>query len=224
MKYQELKNRLAKRYGAAEAAAVVRYLLEMKYGLSMVDVACGKTETLDELQLSADLQRLENGEPVQYVVGEAEFFGRRLHVNPSVLIPRPETEELVSWCLELRNDSDLSNHPAILDIGTGSGCIACTLAAEWPEAKVSAWDISEEALQVARENAERLQVHVLFEQRDALKGSEIQDSSSKNQFPSSESENSNTTSQPEKEIITALHSAFSMHSLKPSCSHHAVFW
>jgi len=168
MVYQELKEMLAERYGASEAAAVVRYLLEMKYGLSLADVACGKTEALDESLLRADLQRLVNGDPVQYVVGEAVFCGRRFRVTPAVLIPRPETEELVRWSLELRNVPDHPQCPSILDVGTGSGCIACTLAAEWPGAEVTAWDVSEEALGVARENATRLGVQVHFEHRDAL--------------------------------------------------------
>lgn len=168
MTYQELKGKLAERYGDVEAAAVARYLLEMKYGLTMADVACGRTETTDEALLRTDLARLTAGEPVQYVVGEAEFRGRRYRVQPGVLIPRPETAELVDWCLELRADNNLGPHPALLDIGTGSGCIACSLAVEWPEAVVSAWDISETALAVARENAGRVGAKLRLEQRDAL--------------------------------------------------------
>ena len=156
------------RYDDSEAAAVARYLLEMKYGLSMADVACGGVEQLDDNALTADVTRLLNGEPVQYVVGEAEFYGRRFIVRPGVLIPRPETEELCQWVLSALNASPFLGKASILDIGTGSGCIAVTLAAELPEASVSAWDVSDEALVIANENATRLGVSVKFEKQDVL--------------------------------------------------------
>jgi len=187
MTYQELRRRLADRYAEGEAGAVARYLLEMKYGLSMVDVACGGCEALDESALQDDLRRLACGEPVQYVVGEAEFCGRRLRVAPGVLIPRPETEELCRWILSSLADCDSVYSPLfakeksplptgegrggarILDIGTGSGCIALTLAAELPQAKVTAWDISDDALAIARDNAARLGISVRFERQDVLR-------------------------------------------------------
>ena len=171
MKYQELKRQLKQRYDDSEAAAVARYLLEMKYGLSMADVACGGVEQLDDNALTADVMRLLSGEPVQYVVGEAEFYGRRFIVRPGVLIPRPETEELCHWILSALDASPFLGKASILDIGTGSGCIAVTLAAELPEASVSAWDISERALAVAHENADRLGVPVKFEKQDILHNS-----------------------------------------------------
>ncbi len=168
MNYQELKRLLMQRYDDSEAAAVARYLLEMKYGLSMADVACGGVEQLDDNALTADVTRLLSGEPVQYVVGEAEFCGRRFIVRPGVLIPRPETEELCHWILSALNTSPFLGKATILDIGTGSGCIAVTLAAELPEASVSAWDVSDEALVIANENATRLGVSVKFEKQDVL--------------------------------------------------------
>ncbi len=168
MKYQELKRQLVQRYDDSEAAAVARYLLEMKYGLSMVDVACGGVEKLDCSALTTDVTRLLNGEPVQYVVGEAEFCGRRFIVRPGVLIPRPETEELCQWILSALNASPFLGKASILDIGTGSGCIAVTLAAELPNAFVSAWDVSDEALVIANENATRLGVSVKFEKQDVF--------------------------------------------------------
>ena len=168
MKYQELKRQLMQRYDDSEAAAVARYLLEMKYGLSMADVACGGVEKLDCSALMKDVTRLLNGEPVQYVVGEAEFCGRRFIVRPGVLIPRPETEELCHWILSALNTSPFLGKASILDIGTGSGCIAVTLAAELPNASVSAWDVSDEALVIANENATRLGVSVKFEKQDVL--------------------------------------------------------
>ena len=120
MNYQELKRQLMQRYDDSEAAAVARYLLEMKHGLSMVDVACGGVEQLDDNALTTDVTRLLNGEPVQYVVGEAEFYGRRFIVRPGVLIPRPETEELCHWILSALKVSPFLGKASILDIGTGS--------------------------------------------------------------------------------------------------------
>ena len=96
------------------------------------------------------------------------FCGRRFFVNESVLIPRPETEELCRWMVEERGARSEERGARILDIGTGSGCIAITLAAEMPDAQVSAWDISEQALAVARKNADSIGVNVNFEQVDVL--------------------------------------------------------
>lgn len=113
--------------------------------------------------------RLLLHEPVQYVLGQAEFCGRTFHVAPGVLIPRPETEELCQWIItEIRDERIEVRDFSILDIGTGSGCIAVTLAAELPQAEVTAWDISAEALHVARENACSNDVQVTFLQVDVL--------------------------------------------------------
>ncbi len=98
------------------------------------------------------------GEPVAYIFGEREFYGRPFHVDPRVLIPRPETEHLVELALELAREPALPPRPRILDIGTGSGCLAVTLACELPEARLTATDISTAALAVARINAERHRV------------------------------------------------------------------
>ncbi|MBO6033052.1 MAG: peptide chain release factor N(5)-glutamine methyltransferase, partial [Prevotella sp.] len=111
------------------------------------------------------MQRLEKGEPVQYVMGVAEFCGRRFHVEPGVLIPRPETGELCEIISKARENQ---RDDQILDIGTGSGCIAITLALELPCSKVIAWDISEKALSIAKKNAKALGAEVTFEQRDIL--------------------------------------------------------
>ena len=159
MSYEELWKPLTRLYDAREAKAIARLVMEDRFGLTMADVLCGKTG--DDAVLRHIQQRLLQGEPVQYVLGVAEFGGRQFRVAPGVLIPRPETLELCQWVEEERGIT-------ILDIGTGSGCIACTLAAELPEAQVTAWDISEAALSVARENAKRTNVHVSFEQVDAL--------------------------------------------------------
>ena len=169
MTYQELCKSLASRYPEREAKAVIRYLLEVGYGLSMADIISGTSESIPADEMGKNLRRLLNGEPVQYVIGKAEFGGRIFRVTPDVLIPRPETYELCQWLEEeergkRKEERDFS----ILDIGTGSGCIAITLALDMPQAKVEAWDISADALTVARENAQELQAKVKFEQVDVL--------------------------------------------------------
>ena len=117
--------------------------------------------------------RLEKGEPVQYIIGVADFCGRQFHVEPGVLIPRPETEELCRMVIEEREISQKGQSPLceILDIGTGSGCIAITLALELPDAKVTAWDISDDALRIAGGNAKSLGANVTFEHCDVLDSS-----------------------------------------------------
>jgi release factor glutamine methyltransferase len=169
MTYQELCKSLASRYPEREAKAVIRYLLEVGYGLSMADIISGAAESLPSDEMGKKLRRLLNGEPVQYVVGKAEFGGRIFRVTPDVLIPRPETYELCQWVKEKeREERKEEREFSILDIGTGSGCIAITLALDMPQAKVEAWDISADALTVARENAQELQAKVKFEQVDVL--------------------------------------------------------
>ncbi|MBQ4483719.1 MAG: peptide chain release factor N(5)-glutamine methyltransferase [Prevotella sp.] len=166
--YRELCRRLAERYGLDEARAIVRWVLGECFGLSMADILCDKVTELsadDRTDLEKMMLRLENGEPVQYVLGFADFCGRRFFVTPEVLIPRPETEELCRWIVDSWSEE---RETKILDIGTGSGCIAITLAAEMPDAQVSAWDISEQALAVARKNADSIGVKVNFEQVDVL--------------------------------------------------------
>ena len=161
MTYRQLWQRLVPVYGEGEAQAIARLIYEVRYGLTLSDLLMGHDSSVPQDELEQIAIRLERQEPVQYILGQADFYGRTFVVNEHVLIPRPETEELCQWILT----TDATN---ILDIGTGSGCIAITLAAEMPEAEVTAWDISEEALKVAKENAKRTNVHVKFEQVDAL--------------------------------------------------------
>ena len=166
MTYEDLWRPLEEQYGASEAKAIARLVLEQRFHLSLADILCGKMALLsysDMQWLQAAAARLQQGEPVQYVLGEVLFCGRRFHVEPGVLIPRPETEELCRWIAACEPSAR-----SILDIGTGSGCIACTLAAELPAAEVTAWDISAEALSIAQENAKRTDVHVSFERQDVL--------------------------------------------------------
>jgi len=147
----------AKLYEEGEAKAIVRLVLETRFELSLADICAGKVTHLsqdDGRELEDLMQGLALGHPVQYVLGEALFAGRTFRVTPDVLIPRPETEELCQWVVQTLSSTSLS-HPRILDIGTGSGCIAITLAQSLPSALVCGWDISKEALAVARENADR---------------------------------------------------------------------
>ena len=179
MEYEELWHRLTPLYEAGEAKAIVRWVLDVRFGLSWTDILCGKVTELsahDQTELEKIMQRLEKGEPVQYIIGVADFFGRQFRVAPGVLIPRPETEELCRWILasdkhgltrtvrEIPHQSDAN----ILDIGTGSGCIAITLALELPDAKVTAWDISDDALRIASKNAKQLGADVVFDKQDVL--------------------------------------------------------
>ena len=139
MTYETLCHRLTTCYDAGEAKAIVRWVLDVRFGLSLADILCGKVTQLsadDQAELEKIMRRLEKGEPVQYIIGVADFAGRQFHVAPGVLIPRPETAELCGWVV-----SEAKHTSKLLDIGTGSGCIAITLAAELSHAHVSAWDI-----------------------------------------------------------------------------------
>lgn len=168
MTYRELWRTLEPLYGNGEARAVTDYVLDVCFGLSKADILCGAVEEMTAektVELNKIFNRLTKGEPVQYVLGRAEFCGRWFNVRPGVLIPRPETEELCAW---ITADSKASASPEVLDIGTGSGCIAITLQLDMPESKVTAWDISADALDVARENAQQLGANVNFVKLDAL--------------------------------------------------------
>lgn len=172
MTYNELWRQLTQVYDDYEAKAIARMVYEVRFGLMPSDLFIGKDTQLstDDQKLLAEItQRLLTGEPIQYVLGEAEFGGRTFHVEPGVLIPRPETYELCQWIMEeRRGKKEERRNNSILDIGTGSGCIACTLAAELADAEVTAWDISDDALRIATENAKRTNVHVSFEKVDVL--------------------------------------------------------
>lgn len=166
MTYNELCHRLAPLYGAGEARAIVRMVAEDEFGLTPTDIYMDKVS-----QLSADerakfeeiISRIANYEPVQYVLGHADFCGRRFSVAPGVLIPRPETEMLIPMV-----GSGRSDHFTLLDIGTGSGCIAISAALEFVDAQVTAWDISDNAIDIARSNATRLGASVNIVRQDAL--------------------------------------------------------
>lgn len=166
--FQNLIQTLTPLHGASEARAIVYALLEDVFGLSKTDVLLGRFEGLsaeEKARFTACATRLSKGEPLQYVVGEAPFGNLRFEVTPATLIPRPETLELVEWiAAEEKHRTSLR----LLDIGTGTGCIAISIVTMLPQANVSAWDISVEALTVAERNAQRNGVKVDFKQVDVL--------------------------------------------------------
>ena len=175
MTYSEIWHRIATSYDDGEARAIARILIEELFGLSYTDIVCGATEQLsadDTLRLDTAVRRIEQGEPLQHVLGYADFCGNRFCVNGSVLIPRPETEWLVDEGAKLMSTTATSSPKRILDIGTGSGCIAISLKLRLGDAYVEAWDISEEALRTAESNAQALKAEVTFRKRDALKAEE----------------------------------------------------
>ena len=170
--YQQFWQSLTPLYDAGEAQAIVRTVLDVEYGMTLTDIICGKVNELssdEERNLEEIITRLQNGEPVQYVLGEADFAGRTFHVEPGVLIPRPETAELCQWIEEDVSSLEADERKQILDICTGSGCIAITLGLNIPNSEVTGWDISEDALRIAQGNVEMLKAgNVRIEYQDAL--------------------------------------------------------
>lgn len=162
-----LRNELFGFYASEEIKRLTHLILNEVCGLSLPDIATCKFSDLSDAQrkkIQDIASRLKKYEPLQYIFGKTEFFGMEFEINPSVLIPRPETEELVEWIL-LENDSI---NPRILDIGTGSGCIAIVLSKKILGAEVHAWDVSSEALSVAKLNAEKNAVEIFFRQVDIM--------------------------------------------------------
>ena len=159
---------LAEKYPQREAEQLMRILLEDLFGIDWNQQLMNPNLRIDEFQyyqLGEAVKRLLSGEPVQYVTGMARFCDLLLKVSPSVLIPRPETEELVQ---RISTSMPKENTMRVWDIGTGSGCIAIALAKQFSNAEVIAFDVSEEALQIAKENAESNGVIVTFVHDDVL--------------------------------------------------------
>ena len=223
--YQQLWQSLTPLYDAGEAQAIVRTVLDVEYGMTLTDIISGKVNELsadESIKLEEIVCRLQNGEPVQYVLGQADFAGRTFHVEPGVLIPRPETAELCQWIVETQNENlkeeeaiirkefnispdaaieDINMfkgkgwfkrkylrlrflikmlhslkkarhtklvtpRPRIIDLGTGSGCIAITLSLDIPNSEVLGFDISDSACNVATKNAKQLASRAIFRKSD----------------------------------------------------------
>lgn len=161
-----IRSRLQPYYTAEEVSALSRIVCCDLLGQAPTGYYLGKDIVLSskkEQELEDILQRLSRFEPLQYIEGRTLFLGREFWVAPGVLIPRPETEELVELMLK-----EIPADARILDVGTGSGCIAISLAKALPDALVTAWDVSPEALSVARVNARKLQANVRFVECDVL--------------------------------------------------------
>lgn len=165
---KSFKTELKDIYPEREIQTFVKILLEYYAGLSKTDLILKSKETLDQAVsqlLKAAITKLKNAVPIQYIIGETVFYDLKLKVNSSVLIPRPETEELVHWIIDNHKNTKKIR---ILDIGTGSGCIPLALKSNLLDAEVFAVDISEKALEMAKKNAEINKLDVSFFQLDIL--------------------------------------------------------
>ncbi len=152
-------------YDAGEAESFFYLILEAKHQLQRVDLALQPELAFSESELkiwSSILEQLKKEIPIQYILGVTHFYGLEFEVNSAVLIPRPETEELVDWIVLKSKIKNQKSKLKILDIGTGSGCIAIALAKNLPNAQVFALDVSEQALATAKTNAELNQVTIQF--------------------------------------------------------------
>ena len=161
---------LAALYQDQEWQTFYYWLLEERLGLDRLGFSTNRSLAVSKADLTyfnSAIERLKQHEPIQYILGYTEFCGLRIGVNSNSLIPRPETEELVSWVVSDWTGKEVE----IVDLGTGSGCIALALAKLLPEAKLSAMDVSKEALEQARANAKDLGLEVAFFQADMLSDS-----------------------------------------------------
>ncbi len=169
--YRNILDQLTDIYGKDEARAITRmFLKDLFPDENDCELLLGhREEPSEDIQLMVG--RLKKGEPIQYVLGKTEFFGMEMHVEPGVLIPRPETEELIRQILiRLEPGSSPTN---ILDVGTGSGCIALAMKKCFPDARVEAWDVSDEALRIASGNAERLDLPIIYNKVDVVGNYEL---------------------------------------------------
>jgi len=165
---KSFKQALKEIYAPQEITAIIELVFEYYLGFSKTDFILNLDKALSDFEyskLNGALERLRKHEPVQYILGETYFYNLKLKVRPGVLIPRQETEELIDWIVK---ENSKNTKLQVLDIGTGSGCIAISLAANLPNAEVTAFDISELALEIASNNAELNQVKVGFEKFDIL--------------------------------------------------------
>lgn len=163
----QIKEKLKDFYSASEIRNFTMIIWCDIFGREALDIYLGKDNDLsedEETELNNIIERLLKHEPIQYIRGRANFCGSTYYVAPGVLIPRPETEELVELIVKENN----CNKPTILDIGTGSGCIAISLALQIPNSDVTAWDVSDIALEIAEKNSKRLTANVNFELKNVL--------------------------------------------------------
>ncbi len=165
------KEQLSHIYDEAELNEIIFLAFNQVLGFSKTDLSFRTNENINQsdlLKLNFICKRLLQQEPIQYILGETEFYGLKFKVNPSVLIPRPETEELVDLIIKENKSSTATGKIKIIDIGTGSGCIAIALKKHLPQAEVYALDISETALTTAQQNAALNKLDVRFMQADIL--------------------------------------------------------
>ena len=163
-------------YDAGEAESFFYLLLENQKQLKRIDLALAPELIFSDAELlrwNAHLEQLKAEIPIQYIIGSTSFYGMDFTVNANVLIPRPETEELVEWIIKENAATENANELKILDIGTGSGCIAIALAKNLPKALVFALDVSEKALAIAENNALKNNVAVTFLQQNILETADL---------------------------------------------------
>ncbi|MDI9866687.1 peptide chain release factor N(5)-glutamine methyltransferase [Flectobacillus sp. DC10W] len=163
--FADLVTEITAVYSENEAKSIVYLLLDTLVGLSKTDILVDKPVDTN-IDFAPLVARIKSFEPIQYVLGVGDFYGRLFQVSPATLIPRPETEELIEPIIKFAQS--LTHPVSVLDIGTGTGCIAITIACELQNGAVIAYDISEEALRVAKQNNERHQAGVQFVQKDIL--------------------------------------------------------
>lgn len=163
-------------YDVGEAESFFYRILEARHLLKRIDIALQPELALTVAELedwNLILEQLKKEIPIQYLLGSTHFYGLKFEVNSNVLIPRPETEELVEWIIESQQLAIGDNKVRILDIGTGSGCIAIALAKNLPNAQVFAFDVSEQALATAQKNAELNQVAIKFIHQSILETEDL---------------------------------------------------
>lgn len=167
---------LAPIHGEGETESFFYLILEAKHQLKRIDLALDPDLDFSDSDIfvwNTLVEQLKLEIPIQYLLGKTSFYGLDFEVNPSVLIPRPETEELVEWILESQKSKVESQKPKVLDVGTGSGCIAISLAKNMPDASVYAIDVSETALLTAKRNAETNKVAVAFMAQNILQTEDL---------------------------------------------------
>ena len=166
--FDSFTSRLQPSFDTREAQSIARIVFEDCFGLQPPQFSRAQLTTAQNEQLQSILTALLAGQPLQYILGQADFYGLKFKVDPRVLIPRPETEELVEWVLETIGSRSPQQSPSVLDIGTGSGCIPITIAKKSPRTIVWGLDVSADALALADENANLNQVEIRWQEQDIL--------------------------------------------------------